>query len=300
MKWTQIKVTGKSENCGSIAAVLTLFDPHLLIDDPDDIAEINPVYGELIDETLLQKKGISSVSIFISEEINVFEIADLIKTRLNLLEIPYDFELLSIDEDDWANNWKQYYKTLKIGKNIVIVPEWENYNNSENEIKVIMDPGMAFGTGTHESTQLCAVLLEKYLKQNTHVLDIGTGSGILAIIASKFGAAFVDAYDIDPMAVRVAGENIKLNNCENVSVNISDLLSSVSGIYDFITANITAEIIMKMASEIKYHMKKGSVLAVSGVIASQRDEVYTSLINSGLVLIDEIYENDWCGLCFIL
>lgn len=299
MKWIQLKVTCRPSEVDEVSAVMSMIDTRLMIEDCSDVAENNPVYGELIDEKLLQKKEQASVSLFVSQEDDAACHVRFLNDRFAALGINCKTEIIENDEQDWADNWKQYYKPVKIGKRLVIVPEWEKYEPSEGEIIVIMDPGMAFGTGTHESTQLCAGLLEKYMPAGARVLDIGTGSGILAIAASKLGAAKVDAYDIDPMAVKVAAENIKKNGCPNIACGVSDLFSAVSGVYDFAAANITAEIIMRMAKNAAVYIKRGGMLALSGIIDSQCSEVKKSLDGAGFSLKDEIYANGWCGLLFI-
>lgn len=299
MKWTQIKVVCLPSDVDEVCAVMSMIDTKLMIEDSSDVIEFNPVYGELIDEKLLERRDEAAVSLFVSEESDDAEYKRFISGRFAELGKEYKIEIIGVDEEDWADNWKQYYKPVKIGRNLVIVPEWENYTPQEGEITVVMDPGMAFGTGTHESTQLCAELLERYLPAGARTLDIGTGSGILAIIASKLGASEVNAYDIDPMAVRVAGENIIKNGCKNVTCGVSDLLSAVSGVYDFAVANITAEIIMRMADSVGSYIKRGGMLAVSGVIDEQCEAVKKSLVSAGFSVTDALHANGWSGLLFV-
>jgi len=297
MNWTQIKVECKPAQLDMVCAVMSLFESHLQIEDASDVVEANPVYGELIDESLLQKRDEAAVSFYVSEEINAAEVASLLDERFRAASLDCHSKLISMNETDWANNWKQYYKPVRIGKRLVIVPEWEDFDADESDVIVKMDPGMAFGTGTHESTQLCAALLEEYMPEGVKLLDVGTGSGILAIAAVKLGAAYADGFDIDPMAVRVAGENAQLNGCENtIKFAQSDLLSAVSDVYGFVTANITAEIVMRMAKDIAVYMISGACLAVSGVIDEQCDDVVASLEKGGLKLVKVIHDNGWSGI----
>ncbi len=305
-KWTQLKVHCKPADLDTVCAVVSMVDTHMMIEDASDVIECNPVYGELIDETLLARRDEAAVSIYLSpEEKNIGQIVESLRAQLDtaltmngrnpaLVKI----ELLGLKEEDWADNWKQYYKPIKIGERLVIVPEWERYETSDGEITVTMDPGMAFGTGTHETTRLCAALLERYLHSGDTVLDVGTGSGILAICASKLGASRVNAYDIDPMAVRVAAENVALNHCDNITCGQSDLLAAVTGSYDFVCANIVADIIVRMAKDVSRFMKPGAFLAASGVINTQEERVRKALEEGGLTLAETVYENDWCGLLF--
>lgn len=299
MKWTQIKTTCTPADTDSVCAVMSILDSHLMIEDASDIVEYNRLYGELIDEELLHAEKEASISLFVSEDRPVAEYRNFITDRLNSLGIKHKTEILETDEEDWADNWKRYYKPVKIGK-LVVVPEWETYMTDEpGEIVIIMDPGMAFGTGTHESTQLCALLLQRYLQPGVRVLDIGTGSGILAIAASKLGASAVSAYDIDPTAVRIARENIIKNECGNVTCNVSDLFSAVSGLYDFVVANITAEIVMRLAKNAGYYIRRGGMLALSGIIDEQCDEVKATLLSENFHLCDELHDNGWSGLLFV-
>jgi ribosomal protein L11 methyltransferase len=203
-----------------------------------------------------------------------------------------------MNEDDWADNWKQYYKPIRIGKTLVIVPEWEEFDAAEDDLIIKMDPGMAFGTGTHETTQLCAELMEEYMPKGCTVLDVGTGSGILAFAASKLGAISVDAYDIDPVAVRVAAENALLNDCNNINFAQSDLLSSVEGTYEFASANITADIVIRMSKDIRKYLCMDALLVVSGVIDEQRDAVVEAMDRNNMAFLHETHKNGWSGLLF--
>ncbi|MBR6709009.1 MAG: 50S ribosomal protein L11 methyltransferase, partial [Clostridia bacterium] len=201
--------------------------------------------------------------------------------------------------EDWAESWKQYYKPIKIGDRLVIVPIWEKYEPAEDELIVFMDPGMAFGTGTHETTRLVIRLLEKYTQPGVKMLDVGCGTAILAICAAKLGAASCAAYDIDPIAVKVARENVKDNNCVGcVTVDQSDLLRSVpkNEKFGLVAANIVADIILRMAPDIGDYMEPGGVLLASGIIDSHADEVETALCARGFTVIDRAVENDWCAL----
>ncbi len=304
-KWIQIKVTGKTENLDNICAVMGMLDNGLMIEDYSDVeSELDGVYGDLIDEQVLNADRTHvSVSIYVPNEKPLEYYTSYLNERFTALGIHTTTELIGLCEDDWANSWKQYYKPIKIGERLVIVPMWEKYDAAENEIIVKMDPGMAFGTGTHETTRLCAALLEKYVNSSTKMLDVGCGSGILAICASKLGADKCFAYDIDPVAVRVARENVKDNDISNVTCEVSDLLADVpviDGGYDVITANIVADIIIRMTPNISKFMNKNTKLIVSGIIDQRADEVKNVLEQYNLKKADEIHENGWCALTVTL
>ena len=268
--WIQIKVTSSVENKDSIIAVMSMISNGLQIEDYSDLEDriLDGVYGDLIDESVLNAdKTIVSVSAYVSADKPVTDHVAYINERLGALGISHETELISLCEEDWADSWKQYYKPIKIGEKLVVVPMWEKYDANENEIIVKMDPGMAFGTGTHETTRLCATLLEKYVTPSTLMLDVGTGSGILAICASKLGAKKCYAYDIDPVAVRVARENVKDNDANNIECEVSDLLKGVfDQKYDVIAANIVADIIIRMLPDIGKYMHENTTLVISGII----------------------------------
>ena len=299
-KWIKIKVTSKVENLDSLTAVMSMVSNGLEIEDYSDIEEhiLDGVYGDLIDESVLMAdRTIASVSAYVSLDQPSEHYTLFIKEKLDSLGIEHNIELIPVCEEDWADSWKQYYKPIKIGERLVVVPMWEKYDEGENEVIVKMDPGMAFGTGTHETTRLCATLLEKYVTPTSRMLDVGTGSGILAICASKLGAKECFAYDIDPVAVKVAKENIKDNACTNIECAVSDLLAGVkAGKYDVITANIVADIIIRMLPDISQFMHEKTVLVISGIIDERCEDVYKSIKDNNFKIVDEIHENGWCAI----
>jgi ribosomal protein L11 methyltransferase len=222
-----------------------------------------------------------------------------IRQRTAELDIHAEVELVGVNEEDWANSWKQYYKPVKIGDRMVICPAWETYEPAADELVVRMNPGMAFGTGTHETTRLVIRLLEKYTKPGCRMLDVGSGTGILAICASRLGADICRAYDIDPTAVRVARENILDSGLQNITCDQSDLLKQVSlegGAYDLVCANIVADIIIRMTPDVGRYMKEDAVLLASGIITERCDDVVACFEQNGFKVVELLTDNDWCGL----
>ncbi len=296
--WIQIKVTADNKYLNDISAVLSMINNSLMIEDYSDVErDLDGVYGDLIDKELLEKdRTVCSVSVFVAEDKSPFETVNYIRGRFAELEIPVEIEAIGVNEEDWADSWKQYYKPIKTGKKLVIVPLWEKYDKAEDEIVVLMDPGMAFGTGTHETTRLCAAMLEKYVKNGDRMLDVGCGSGILAICASKLGAATCDACDIDPVSVRIAAENAEINETPNVTCFVSDLLKSVkriSGGYDICAANIVADVIIRLAPDMGQYLSDEAVFIVSGIITERAEEVVSALEGCGFEVFDDITENGW-------
>ena len=296
--WTKITVTGSTRDLDGIVAVMSMLDNGLMIEDYSDFS-LNGMYGELVDESILNAdRETVRVSLFVPEERNPLEYREFLETRLPALGISATISFEGINEDDWAESWKQYYKPVPLGK-VTIVPAWEKYDAKEGEVIIKMDPGMAFGTGTHETTRLVIRLMQDLPIEGKRVLDVGTGSGILSICASKLGAKSCNAYDIDPVAVKVARENAIADGCDNITVGVSDLLRGVDlagGKYDFCVANIVADIIIRMLPDVRSYVESGSPLILSGIIGERADEVREAVIKTGFTVEKEIKENDWVGM----
>lgn len=298
-EWTQIKVTAKLELLDEVSAVMNMISNYLQIEDYSDI-DLKTCYGDLIDEQILSAdKTIASVSVYLPSEGGVSDTVSFLRARFDELEIPVQISISGLNEEDWANSWKEYYKPIRIGERIVIVPAWEKYEAKENDIIVRMDPGMAFGTGTHETTRLVIGLLEKYVRAEDRVLDVGCGSGILAICAAKLGAGECKAYDIDPVAVKVARENIKDSGLSNVTCDVSDLLRQVDTAYapyQVICANIVADIIIRMTPDVGRLMDETSVILASGIIVERSEDVIRCFEEHGFKIVEKAEENGWCAL----
>jgi len=298
-EWSQIKVTVKLPLLDEVVAVMNMISNYLQIEDYSDI-DLKTCYGDLIDEKILNAdKTIASVSVYLPADGGVADTVSFLRDRFNTLSIDASIEISGVNEEDWANSWKAYYKPIRIGERIVIVPAWEHYDAKEDDIIVRMDPGMAFGTGTHETTRLVIGLLEKYVKKDMSVLDVGCGSGILAICASKLGAKECRAYDIDPVAVKVARENIKDSGLTNVSCDVSDLLKQIdrdAAPYNIICANIVADIIIRMTPDVGGLMDENSVILASGIIVERSDDVVECFEKNGFMIVERTEENGWCAL----
>ncbi len=189
----------------------------------------------------------------------------------------------TVSEQDWANEWKQYFHVTHIGETLVIKPTWEEYTAKAGEHIIEIDPGMAFGTGTHHTTCMCMERLEKVLRPGMEVFDVGTGSGILAIAAAKLGAETVKAVDIDATAVRVAAENIAANGLtEKINVKQGDLLQGTEGQADVIIANIIADIIIMLLEDVPGKLKNGGIFLASGIIEERQNDVAAAAAKAGL------------------
>ena len=298
-QWTQIRVTVKLEQLDELVAVMSMINSNLMIEDYSDI-DLKTCYGDLIDESILNAdKTIASVSVYLPVERDIREDVEFLREMFAKDGIEGEIKMIGLNEEDWANAWKAYYKPIKIGSKIVIVPAWEKYEAEEHELIVRMDPGMAFGTGTHETTRLVIGLLEKYTTPGVRMLDVGTGSGILAICASKLGAGECKAYDIDPMSVRVARENIKDSGLTNITCDQSDLLRSVDlegGKYGLVCANIVADIIIRMTPDVHKYIADDGVLLASGIIMERSSDVVECFEAHGFEIVERAEENGWCAL----
>lgn len=302
--WTQIRVTADLARLDALTSIMSMVNNNLMIEDYSDI-DLKSCYGDLIDEGILNSdKTKAAVSVYISAEESAAESVAFIRDRMAAAQLDGKLEIIGLAEEDWANSWKQYYKPLRVGERIVIVPRWEEYQPEGGDVIVEIDPGMAFGTGTHETTRLVIGLLEKYISPGQALLDVGCGSGILAIVAAKLGAGICRAYDIDPMAVRVANENIQHNGVgDRVVCARADLLKGVSergggGGYDIICANIVADIIIRMAPDVGAFMADDGLLLASGIIVERARDVVAALGAHGLYVAERAEENGWCAMAF--
>lgn len=214
--------------------------------------------------------------------------------------------LSETEDKDWINNWKTFFKPFRAADNIVIKPTWETYEKeNEDDILIEIDPGIAFGTGSHETTKLCIQALDKYVKKGDSVLDVGCGSGILSIAALKLGAAHATAIDIDEVAVKVAAENMEVNHIPASQYTLFDgdlitnsFLKVKAGTgHDIVVANILADVIIPLTGVIRPHLKKGGLYITSGIINTKEEEVREALITNGFEILGVEYMKEWC--CFI-
>ena len=270
----------------------------VMIEDPQAIADYaNSGLWDAheFSEELMSRKDIIIKS-YLPQDDNLLNKVEQIIIELNEIETRLDMSptrvtYKPVQEEDWANAWKVYFKPERIGKITVIKPTWETYEKQEGDLVIEIDPGMAFGTGNHATTALCLQMLEDYVKPGMDVIDVGTGSGILAIQAGLLGANSVQAMDYDTVAVSAAKENIELNNLqERVSICQSDLLAEAHGQADIIVANIIADIIIRLTPSTVEYLKNGKVFISSGIIDTRKDDVLAALEEHNFSII-EVREN---------
>ncbi len=212
----------------------------------------------------------------------------------------FDFTIAcnSIDEQDWAESWKAFFYPQKIARRIVVKPTWRSYDPASGELVIELDPGMAFGTGTHPTTMLCVQLLETYLNPGDRILDVGTGSGILLIAAALLGAARLSGLDLDPMAVDVARRNLELNRIDPSIVELStgDLVQGVSGQHDVVIANILADVVLELLDDVVRVVRPGGLFICSGIIDSRKADVERKLDLSGFEPMAVEQDEDWVAI----
>lgn len=267
-------------NCGGI-----YIEDYTDLEDDPTVKQVG-----IVDEALLEKdKTKVLLHIYADEHTSVEDCIAFVSDRFSSENITYEVEIKHVDEEDYANSWKQYYKPIKIGNRVVIVPEWEPYEKADGEITVTLNPGMAFGTGTHETTSMCIEALQDIVFEGDEVLDIGCGSGILSVTALLCGANRADATDIDRNAVNVAYENAELNGVKDrLHATEDNILSAESPIrtagkkYNVVIANIVADVIIEICGFVKTLIKPYGCFVASGIISERLDDVVKAMNDNGL------------------
>jgi ribosomal protein L11 methyltransferase len=235
---------------------------------------VNSFLQETVDDITAAVKNLSAYQI------------DTGKLRVSVSEV---------HEEDWATAWKQYYNPVKISEKFTIVPTWEEYEPfSTDELIIELDPGMAFGTGTHPTTVMCLQALERFVKPNHHVVDVGTGSGVLAIGAALLGASRVTALDLDEVAVSAARQNVALNHAEHiVTVSKNNLIDGIDDQPDVVVSNILAEVIISFTDDVASILRPGGFFIASGIIGQKKDEVRKAMTDAGLFIEETVVMEDW-------
>ena len=204
-----------------------------------------------------------------------------------------------LQDEDWSDTWKQYFHTEKPGERVVIKPTWEEYEPKDDEVVIELDPGAAFGTGTHATTSMCIRQLEKLVKPGMTVFDVGTGSGILSIISAKLGAKNIQAVDYDDSVLKIVEENLEQNNVQDIiSVAQSDLMQNVHGKAELVIANIIADIIIRLFDQLDEHLEKGGTLLTSGIIEDRIEDVLAAAEKHGYGVVERLENKGWACITF--
>lgn len=302
MKYYELTIDTTSDASELVAEILTeLGSNGIGIYDNRDLLGLadSGVVWDYMEEHLIKDDGKAQVKGYFEVD-NIQEVLSELDKKLAFLKenCPFDYGTLDIsktlvDDEDWVNNWKQYYKPIQEGR-VTIVPEWIDYEAKEGEYIVKIDPGMAFGTGEHESTKMCLMLLQALGVEDKSVIDVGTGSGILALASAKLGAKFVEAYDIDDNAVKSAKENCALNNLQDkIYVANANLLDKTTGKFDIVLANITADVLIMLSNSLGDYLKKDGIVIISGIILKREDDVKKAFEDNGFKVLQRINMGEW-------
>ena len=301
--WIEITIHTTNEASEIVESILLDYgSTGVAIEDPTTLEEnLHDDFGTIVElspadypEVGVIVKGYINELNFDDETFNRFkdELEQLGK-NINIGEF-FKIETTTIQDSDWENSWKDYFDILNIGEKFVIVPTWREYENEEDKYVINIDPGMAFGTGGHETTSLCIKNLEKYVKPHNNVIDVGCGSGILSIAASYLTDGSLKAVDLDKLAVDVSRENFTLNNLENrIEVEEASLLTKETKKYDVIVANILAHIIELMLEDAYKLLEDGGYFITSGIIKDKKDELLEKMLEQGFKLVEETSDNEW-------
>ena len=300
MNWTEITVAVANRDTDTAAAIANMTVPYgIYIEDYSDLEQgaEEIAHIDLIDEELVAKdRDTSVIHIYISECDNAAEALGFFKERLTAEGIGYKVEAVGVNDTDWNENWKKYFHATEIGEKLAIVPSWEKYDNKDNRTILQIDPGAAFGTGTHATTSLCLDMLQSYVDDNTEMLDIGCGSGILAVASVLLGAKTAVGVDIDAQSVKTAKENAEINSVtDKTEFIVGDLAEKVRGKYSVVCANIVADVVIRLLENVKNYMEADAVLIVSGIIDLRENDVLNAAEKQGFTVIEKRYKDNWCA-----
>lgn len=308
MNWTEVLIKVDAQSVEAVTEILYgLGAQGVAIDEPIDVEKLkeDELYWDYIDEKLLEKNNEETkiMAYFSEEDINLPEKIVTIREKIkNLTQYGLSIgsgtvELSNVNQEDWESAWKQYFKPVHVTDRIVVKPEWEEYEKKEGEIVIEIDPGMAFGTGTHETTSMCINQIEKNLKNGDRIIDIGCGSGILAMAAVLLGAKRATGVDLDPVAVRVANENIILNHLEDrIDIVQGNLTEVIKDKADIVVANIMADIILILLEDVREFIKDDGLFISSGIILEKREAVKQGLMDKNFKIIEVETKGEWCAI----
>lgn len=297
--WTEIAITVSTKDIDTAGNIANMVVPYgIYIEDYSALEEetMQIAHIDLIEESLLQRDRTKAIiHVYVNPHENPLEAVSFIKERLDAEKITHEIKIADCKTEDWVNNWKQYFHPMPIGEKLLIRPTWEDEYDAGERRVLHIEPGLAFGTGSHPTTKLCLETLEKYVKENSTVLDIGCGSGILSIASLLLGAKSAFGVDIDKLAVKTALENAKENGFEPpvfdaVNGNLSD---KVSGKYSIVVANIVADIIMEFNKEVGNFLEDDGYYITGGIIDVRKDEVVCSFEQNGFEIIESFEEKGW-------
>jgi len=294
--WNEIIININASDAEPAQAVALMAAPYgIYVEDYTDLEQcaLEIAHIDLIDEALLEKdRSRAAIHIYLSPQDHPAEAAAWLTEHLNSAHIPHELETQSCRSEDWENNWKAYFHPLPVGERLLIQPVWEKPADPRGRAVLLLEPGLAFGSGAHATTRLCMEALEHAIAPGCAVLDIGCGSGILSVAAMLLGANRALGVDIDPMAVASARENAARNAlpCEFIQ---GDLTLGISGQFDVIVSNIVADAIITLSGQIAPHLKPGGVWVSSGIIDTRETEALSALAANGWIVVGRQAQEGW-------
>jgi len=299
-KWTEIKISVNSNDIEIAGSIANMVVPYgIYIEDYSSLEEeiLEIAHIDLIEEGLLEKsRSEGIIHVYINPHENPMEAVSFIKDRFDSVGIKdYKIDIADCLTEDWQNNWKQYYHPMPIGKKLLIRPLWENEFDAQGRKVLNIEPGLAFGTGSHPTTKLCLETLEDYIKDDSTVLDIGCGSGILSIASVLLGAKSALGVDIDSLAVKTAVKNAEENNYDESRIKFikGDLSDKVSGKFSVVVANIVADIIIRFNSLVGDFIEDGGIYITGGIIENREEDVLSSFAENGFEVLERREESGW-------
>ena len=311
MNWTEVKIYTTTAGIDPLTgSMLDLGLQEFMIEDAQDFDEFlhdTTPHWDYVDQAVMEKMKDCETCVTIYVADNPQGMEELMQVRQILARLKaqdpdgkygrLELEMKDVDEEDWSNAWKKYYHPVQVGEHLVVCPSWEAYDRQPDEVVLTLNPGMAFGTGTHDTTRLCMELLEKYITPQDTVLDVGCGSGILAITAALLGANKIIGCDIDEVAVKVAGENAALNGVQDrIAFHQGDLTSQVEGSFQIICANIVADVIIRLSEDAGRYLAKDGIFITSGIIDTREQDVLNALEQNGFQVIERRTSGGWVAL----
>ena len=311
MNWTEVKIYTTTAGIDPLTgSMLDLGLQGFMIEDAQDFDEFlhdTTPHWDYVDQAVMEKMKDCETCVTIYVADNPQGMEELMQVRQILARLKaqdpdgkygrLELEMKDVDEEDWSNAWKKYYHPVQVGEHLVVCPSWEAYDRQPDDVVLTLNPGMAFGTGTHDTTRLCMELLEKYITPQDTVLDVGCGSGILAITAALLGANKIIGCDIDEVAVKVAGENAALNGVQDrIAFHQGDLTSQVEGSFQIICANIVADVIIRLSEDAGRYLAKDGIFITSGIIDTREQDVLNALEQNGFQVIERRTYGGWVAL----
>ncbi len=311
MNWTEVKIYTTTAGIDPLTgSMLDLGLQGFMIEDAQDFDEFlhdTTPHWDYVDQAVMEKMKDCETCVTIYVADNPQGMEELMQVRQILARLKaqdpdgkygrLELEMKDVDEEDWSNAWKKYYHPVQVGEHLVVCPSWEAYDRQPDDVVLTLNPGMAFGTGTHDTTRLCMELLEKYITPQDTVLDVGCGSGILAITAALLGANKIIGCDIDEVAVKVAGENAALNGVQDrIAFHQGDLTSQVEGSFQIICANIVADVIIRLSEDAGRYLAKDGIFITSGIIDTREQDVLNALEQNGFQVIERRTSGGWVAL----